>query len=139
MEGTIERIARGPVTHMHGGPVIGSSAPSRRDGVVEHDGRNGDGTEPHAKDGCELCAAEAEAKLTSIHAVEDVTDEIIELVNGVVEGWYSEGRIDWSDVWDRVEGAELEDGTELDLGTDLGSPALNKLKREILKLRKQWG
>jgi len=70
-------------------------------------------------------------KLTSVLRKEDVTDEIIDIVLDVVEGWYNEGRIDWEDVWDRSEGAELKDGTELDFGTDLASPAMREIKKRI--------
>lgn len=73
-------------------------------------------------------------KYTSVLKEEDVTDEIIDIVLGVVEGWYNEGRIDWEDVWERAEGAELADGTELDFGTDLDSPAMRKIKERIRAL-----
>jgi len=74
-------------------------------------------------------------KHTSVLKKEDVTDEIIDIVLDVVEGWYNEGRIDWEDVWDRAKGAELADGTELDFGTDLDSPAMRKIKERIRALR----
>jgi hypothetical protein len=63
---------------------------------------------------------------------EDVTEEMVERARGILEGWYSEGRTDWSDVWDRMERqGPLEDGTFLDLGEDLASPALKRIKREV--------
>lgn len=67
---------------------------------------------------------------TSVLKKEDVTDEIIDIMLGVVEGW-----IDWEDVWDRAKGAELADGTELDFGTDLDSPAMRNIKERIRALR----
>ncbi|MEV6313575.1 hypothetical protein AB0M10_33940 [Streptomyces sp. NPDC051840] len=67
---------------------------------------------------------------------EDATPEIIEIVKGIVEGWYDEGPIDWEDVWDRVEKRQLDDGRGIDMGTDLGSPAIKKIKREIAAWRK---
>lgn len=70
-----------------------------------------------------------------VRTAEDVTPEIIEIVQGIVEGWYDEGRIDWEDVWDRVERTYLDDGRGIDMGTDLGSPAILKIKREIRKWR----
>lgn len=72
-----------------------------------------------------------EKPTTTIHAADDVTDEILDVVREVIEGWYNEGRIDWPDVWDRAEGAELADGSILDLGTDLVAPALVKIQRII--------
>lgn len=76
-----------------------------------------------------------EKKYTKVVAAKDVTEEIIDIVLDVVEGWYSEGRIDWEDVWDRAEGADLEDGTELDFGADLDSPAMREIKKRIRALR----
>ncbi|MFE4681615.1 hypothetical protein ACFRNJ_12355 [Streptomyces sp. NPDC056721] len=66
---------------------------------------------------------------------EDVTDEVLEMVQGIVEGWYDEGRIDWEDVWDRMDKRVLDDGRGIDMGSDLGSPAIRKMKREIRKWR----
>lgn len=70
-----------------------------------------------------------------VRTVEDVTPEIIEIVQGIVEGWYDEGRIDWEDVWDRVERQQLDDGRGIDMGTDLSSPPIKKIRKEILAWR----
>lgn len=70
-----------------------------------------------------------------VRTEEDVTEEILEIAQGIVEGWYNEGRIDWGDVWDRMEKRTLEDGRGIDMGSDLGSPAITKIKREIRKWR----
>jgi hypothetical protein len=70
-----------------------------------------------------------------VRTAEDVTDEVLEIVQGIVEGWYDEGRIDWEDVWDRVEKSVLDDGRGIDMGSDLGSPAILKIKKEIRKWR----
>jgi hypothetical protein len=67
---------------------------------------------------------------TSPVAVDDVTDEMIEMVRGIIDGWYSEGRVDWEDVWDRMERIPLDDGTALNLPTDLASPVFARLKKE---------
>jgi hypothetical protein len=66
---------------------------------------------------------------------EDVTEEVLELVQGIVEGWYDEGAIDWGDVWDRMEKRVLDDGRGIDMGEDLGSPAIRKIKQHIRKWR----
>jgi hypothetical protein len=66
---------------------------------------------------------------------EDVTEELLEIVQGIVEGWYDEGRIDWEDVWDRMDKSVLDDGRGIDMGEDLGSPAIKKIKSEIRKWR----
>jgi hypothetical protein len=70
-----------------------------------------------------------------VRTAEDVTDEALEMVQGIVEGWYNEGRIDWEDVWDRMDKKVLDDGRGIDMGSDLGSPAIRKIKREIRKWR----
>lgn len=67
---------------------------------------------------------------------EDVTEELVQLAVDIVDGWYSEGRIDWEGVYDRLErNRTLEDGRGIDLGTDLGSPALAALKRRVRDAR----
>ena len=70
-----------------------------------------------------------ERKYTSPTTADDVTEEMVEIVRGILEGWYNEGRIDWEDVWDRAERIPLDDGTELDLPQDLGSPVYKALKK----------
>lgn len=67
---------------------------------------------------------------------DDVTDELVRIAVDIVDGWYSEGRIDWEDVFDRIERSPLDDGREIDLGTDLGSAALTALKRRVRAARK---
>jgi hypothetical protein len=68
---------------------------------------------------------------------DDVTDEVLEQVKGIVEGWCDDGPIDWEDVWDRMEKRVLDDGRGIDMGEDLSSPAIRKIKREIRKWRAQ--
>jgi len=74
---------------------------------------------------------------TTLHEAEDVTEEIVKLALDIVDGWYQEGPIDWEDVWDRLDGAELADGTRLELGIELLSRGLKKIRREVLKARKE--
>lgn len=68
------------------------------------------------------------AEWTEVKSVEDITDEIAAMVRGVVEGWYPTGRIDWGNVWDRIERYPLDDGTKLSLPGDLASPVFKRLK-----------
>jgi hypothetical protein len=70
-----------------------------------------------------------------VRTAEDVTDELLEMVQGIVEGWYNEGPIDWENVWDRLEKQTLDDGRGIDMGDDLGTPAIRKIQREIRKWR----
>lgn len=72
-------------------------------------------------------------------AASDVTKEIREAATEIVHAWYGEsGRIDWDDVWDRLDGFTLADDTVLDLGSDLNSPALRAIKRYVYKERPGW-
>lgn len=72
-----------------------------------------------------------EVRWTSLERSEDVTEEILEIVQGVVDGWYAEGKIDWENVWDRVDGSEMEDGSRLDLGTDMSAGPLKYIVKKI--------
>ncbi|WP_330174559.1 hypothetical protein OG875_13995 [Streptomyces sp. NBC_01498] len=67
----------------------------------------------------------------------DITDEIVKMTVGVVDGWYSETRIDWTDVLERVERYKLEDGRGIDFGPDWTSAAIKRLKSRVrAELRK---
>lgn len=70
-------------------------------------------------------------KYTEVTAAAQATDEIQEIADDVIEGWYNDGPIDWADVWDRMDGTRLDDGTYLDLGTQSDSPAMRKIQRKV--------
>lgn len=78
-----------------------------------------------------------ESAWTSPRSADDVTDEMVALAVSVIEGRYDTGRIEWDDVWDRMDGFELADGTLLDLGDSLTSPALLELKQRVRSARSQ--
>lgn len=78
----------------------------------------------------------ADKQFTSPVIAQDVTEEMVDEAWEIVDGWFQDAKIDWERVWDRLDGMELKDGTYLDLGTDLGSPALRKIQAEIRKIRK---
>jgi len=65
-----------------------------------------------------------------------VTEEILQIAFDVVDGWYQDVRVDWEDAIDRMDGAELPDGSILDLGNSMMSPAIRKIKREVAKYRR---
>jgi hypothetical protein len=67
-----------------------------------------------------------------LREVSDVTEEDLAAAVEVMEGWYPEGSIDWEDFWDRLEHAI----GDVDLGTDLLSPALQHIRRHVLKVRR---
>jgi hypothetical protein len=64
-------------------------------------------------------------------SADEVTDEILTMVTETVDGWYQDGRIDWQDVWDRVDGSTLDDGRTVDFGDSLDSPAIRKIKKHV--------
>jgi hypothetical protein len=74
---------------------------------------------------------------TEIRTAADVTPEILDLAEHIEAGWWSgDARIDWGEFVDRMDGARLKDGTRLDVGADLDSPAIRKIKKHIRDLRK---
>ena len=80
-------------------------------------------------------AIEESQNYALVTQADQVTEEILQLIYDIVDGWYPTGRIDWEDLLDRVDGAELEDGTVLDLGDDMLSPAIVKIKKCARKYR----
>jgi hypothetical protein len=70
---------------------------------------------------------------TSPQAASDITEEIVTVATDVVDGWYPEGRIDWEDLLERIDGTELADGSRLDMGESMMSEAITRLKREVRK------
>lgn len=71
----------------------------------------------------------SEARWTEVRTVADITDEVREIVQSTVEGWYPSGRIEWNDLWDRIESVPLDDGTKPSLPGDLSSPVFKELKK----------
>ena len=66
-----------------------------------------------------------------VSTAESCTDEVMQVVTDVIDGWYPEGRIDWEDVWGRVDGSELPDGSLIDMGDLLDTPATRRIKRFV--------
>jgi hypothetical protein len=77
------------------------------------------------------------AEYWSPTAADELTEEIIDAAYEIGEGWYPDTRIDWDDLIDRLDRQGIErDGKELDLGEDMLSPFIVKLKREVNKRRR---
>lgn len=72
-------------------------------------------------------------RLTSPVEAADVTEEMIKAATDILTGWYADGKACWEEVWDRMDGMELKDGSILDLGNELLTPALAKIEREARK------
>lgn len=74
---------------------------------------------------------------TRITAADDVPEALLAYAVEVTDSHYSDEQpIDWDDVVDRIDGFELADGTRADLGQDLLSPAIRKIKRHVNQTRK---
>lgn len=70
----------------------------------------------------------------SITRAEQVTPEMVEWIVEEVDLLYPD-RIDWEDVWDRLEGPAFEGGVYLEWG-DNDTPAMRKIQREVRKARR---
>lgn len=71
--------------------------------------------------------------VTNLKHGKDVTEEIIDLVYGVVVDRYRNSPPNWDSIWEIVQGTHLEDGTLLDLGSDYTSPVLRELKHRVME------
>lgn len=67
--------------------------------------------------------------MKEIRTAEDA-DGIREEIESVHDGQYSEGRIDWEDFIDRLEGHGL------DLGESMDSPAIQRIKAIVREMRR---
>jgi hypothetical protein len=74
---------------------------------------------------------------TPIMSTVDVTDEVLRIAESIYDGWFADGHaIDWEEFLDRLDGATLDDGSTLDLGRSLVTPAIAKIRRHIQYYRK---
>jgi hypothetical protein len=72
---------------------------------------------------------------TEPEAAADLTDEILAAMRESLEWQDNQPRVDWDQVWDRMEGTRLADGTRLSLPTDTSSPVYRRLMAEGRKWR----
>lgn len=78
----------------------------------------------------------SEVQYTTVVGADDVTEEILDAAESIFDGWYAdEPRIDWEDFLDRLDGIPLENGTRLDLTSDMMAPAVKAIKAHIRKYR----
>lgn len=73
---------------------------------------------------------------TEVILAEDVTEALLGYAVELTDSRYGDGRIDWQDAISRLEGFEMPDGLLADFGTDMGSPAIEKIKKHVRKVRK---
>lgn len=62
---------------------------------------------------------------------QDVTDDVLETVWDVIEGWYLDDPIDWEDVLDRADNAEWEFGDQWD------DPVITYVQREMRRRKRE--
>lgn len=76
-------------------------------------------------------------KFTTVTKAEDVSTEVLLAATEIYRGWFADSvRIDWEDFLDRLDGIPLDDGSQLDLGTDLSSPAIVLIRKHIKAVHK---
>lgn len=71
--------------------------------------------------------------VTSLEDANDITEEIVILIYGIIADRYRNSSPDWNRIWEIAQGSHLEDGTLLDLGSDYDSPVLQELKDRAQK------
>ena len=71
---------------------------------------------------------------TEVTSTSDVNDEVLAIAEYAAN--FHGDRIDWEDVWDRMDGTVLKDGTQMDLGPDVDSPAMRAIRRHINATRR---
>lgn len=80
-----------------------------------------------------------EHRCVEITAAEDVIEEILDLAQEVEEAWFAdEPNIDWESFWDRLDGYTVPgyEDREIDLGSEMDSPAMRKIQRHVRDLRR---
>jgi hypothetical protein len=73
---------------------------------------------------------------TTITDAGELSEAVLDNAVEITDSWYPD-RIDWTDVLDRLEGMELEDGSRLDLGSDGNSAAIRAIKAHVRKIRRE--
>ena len=73
---------------------------------------------------------------TQIIKAEDVTQEVLDAAEAVEE-YFADESIDWEDFLNRMDRMELSDGSKIDMGDSLDSPAIRQIKKYIRNLRRE--
>ena len=78
----------------------------------------------------------SEPKYRKITEESDVDSEVLAAAE-YAESWFTDDRIDWDDFIDKMDGYHLKDGSVIDMGPSMDTPAIRAIKRYIKKLRAQ--
>lgn len=70
--------------------------------------------------------------MRTVVAAKDVTEQDLAAAVDITDGWYPD-RIEWDNVWERMESWDRF----LDLGTEIDSPAMRKIKAYVRKVRRE--
>jgi hypothetical protein len=80
----------------------------------------------------------SERAFTTFRDADDVTEELLDIVRSVVRCHYQPGTgcMNMVDVADRIEDHVLDNGTHPDLGNDMTSPVMRRIKDVALRTRR---
>lgn len=73
-------------------------------------------------------------RYTTVNNANDITPEIMSIAEYATD--FFDDRIEWEDVWDRMDGSVLADGSILDMGSSTNSAAMRTIKRRINAARR---
>jgi hypothetical protein len=76
-------------------------------------------------------------RYTAVRTANDVTTEILNAAESIFDVWYAhKPRINWVYFLERLDGIPLKDGSTLNLGKDLASPAIEVIEAHIRRYRR---
>lgn len=78
----------------------------------------------------------SDKKYRKVYEESDVDAEVLAAAE-YAESWFTDSRIDWEDFIDKMDGYHLTDGSVIDMGGSMDSPAIRAIKRYIKNLRAQ--
>lgn len=64
----------------------------------------------------------------------DVTQAVLQMAEHIA-ALHFPNKMHWTPFWDRLDGAVLPNGMEIDLGDQYNTPALDKIKSHIKRVR----
>lgn len=67
---------------------------------------------------------------------DEIMGELKDHAFTIADGWYADGRIDWENVFDRMDDSEMLDGRRLEM-TTLYGPVIDAIKAHVRKVRRE--